>query len=634
MPAKQPKKGKGKKVTVVPDPTSAPPPAPAAAPNPEGQAVLDAHIANVGSEHFPAGYFPIPYTLTIADSDSFPRLPPLRQPLEAALFGKWDQPGNPYLVWRIDATRVNFALTRGVLSRFCYAVMGRYPTTLAVELKLSQLTLAGLNKTLKLCTAAALKEFVNVLALQEMPPQGLDPEEQWLRVDPVKQSGWKPPTATDAVVGYQTVNVQAWDAVALTEFSTNRRLRNHIPDITHPTLYTTNASFTMLGMGCPHPSFHNSYPVATHDIPDPPIVTEEGFAAAGYRQYDHIIPEDLWARLAELATVKLDPSMLEEVDLQAPGESGGRYQTTVSSVPHWLPDDLWQAVLALLGFSLPPLEGLEALCPKIIERWEAEPWKGFQIPHREFAVSVKQSLQCMVVFIPLTTSPPSKSLQVCPGTQGGYHAANRWDIVIPPIRSVTLLRGTVIHRGAGGPGRALFILFAPVAYRSRMLTVEPESVTELMKSVPVMPSELLAGVGSPLGTEGSPLGREDSLNFSPPDQGSEESAPAEAVPATDPVPAPQEDMPEAPAEAEERPAAPADADAAPPPQSAAQEANPVLAPHEEDMPEAPADAEERPAALADADAPPPPHRVRQRRTSSLPTRSPSQYASCRRLRSR
>ena len=64
MPAKQPKKGKGKKVTVVPDPTSAPPPAPAAAPNPEVQAVLDAHIANVGSEHFPAGYFPIPYTLT------------------------------------------------------------------------------------------------------------------------------------------------------------------------------------------------------------------------------------------------------------------------------------------------------------------------------------------------------------------------------------------------------------------------------------------------------------------------------------------------------------------------------------------------------------------------------------------
>ena len=58
-------------------------------------------------------------------------------------------------------------------------------------------------------------------------------------------------------------------------------------------------------------------------------------------------------------------------------------------------------------------------------------------------------------------------------------------------------------------------------------------------------------------------------------------------------------------------------------------------PQEEEMPgapanaEAPADAEERPAP-----PPPPPHRVRQRRTSSLPTRSPTQSASCRRLSSR
>ena len=56
MPAKQPIKGKGKKVTVVTDPTSTPA-------NPEVHAVLDAHIANVGSEHFLAGYFPTPYTL-------------------------------------------------------------------------------------------------------------------------------------------------------------------------------------------------------------------------------------------------------------------------------------------------------------------------------------------------------------------------------------------------------------------------------------------------------------------------------------------------------------------------------------------------------------------------------------------
>ena len=149
-------------------------------------------------------------------------------------------------------------------------MMGRYPTTLAVDLKLSQVTLEAFNKTLKLCTAAASKEFVNVLDLQERPPQGLDPEEQWLSVDPVKKSGWTHRTATDAVVRYQTVKVQAWDAVAPTEFSTNRRLRTHIPDITHPTLYSTDAPFTMLGMGCPHPSFRTPTPSLPTTSPTPP----------------------------------------------------------------------------------------------------------------------------------------------------------------------------------------------------------------------------------------------------------------------------------------------------------------------------------------------------------------------------
>ena len=86
-------------------------------------------------------------------------------------------------------------------------MMGRYPMTLAVELKLSQVTLEGLNKTLKLCTAAASKEFVNVLELQEKPPKGLDPEEQCLWVDPARKSCCTHRTVTDAVVRYQTVKV-------------------------------------------------------------------------------------------------------------------------------------------------------------------------------------------------------------------------------------------------------------------------------------------------------------------------------------------------------------------------------------------------------------------------------------------
>ena len=501
-------------MTVLTDPMSAPA-------NPEVQAVLDAHIVNVGSEHFPVGFFPIRYTLTLQDAESFPQLPPLREPLEAALFGKWDQLGSPYLVCQIDATRVHFALTRGVLSRFCCAVMGWYRATLGVELKLSEVTLEGLSRTLKLCTAEASKEFVSVLQLQQMPPQGLDPKEQWLWPDPVKKRGWTHRTAADVVVLYQTVKVQAWDAVAPTKFSTNRRLRTHIPDITHPTLYTTNTPFTMLGMGCPHPSFHNCYPVANHDIPHPPSsrmrVLPRRATASMTTSSLRICGSD-WRSSPQWNSA---PQCSRRWTSRPPGKVGGAIRRRSPASPTGSRTTSGRQFWPCWGSPSLRWRDLRPCAPRSSSG-------GFQIPHRNFALSVKQSLQCMVVFIRLTTSRLSKSLQVCLGTQGGYHAANRWDIVIEPISSVTPLRGTVIQRGAGGPGRALLIPFAPAGYRSRMLTVEPESLTELMNGVPVMPSERLAegaAVGSPLGTV-------DSLNFSPLDQGSEESAPAEAVPAT------------------------------------------------------------------------------------------------------
>ena len=69
------------------------------------------------------------------------------------------------------------------------------------------------------------------------------------------QKKWLDAPHGHAVVRYQTVKVQAWDAVAPTEFSTNRRLRTHIPDITHPTLYSTDATLgsTRQTRPPPHP---------------------------------------------------------------------------------------------------------------------------------------------------------------------------------------------------------------------------------------------------------------------------------------------------------------------------------------------------------------------------------------------
>ena len=55
-----------------------------------------------------------------------------------------------------------------------------------------------------------------------------------------------------------------------------------------------------------------------------------------------------------------------------------------------------------------------------------------------------------------------------------------------------MLRGEVIHRGAGGPGRMLFIPFVVPGLRTRMLADEPEELTELMHSVPVMPTSVVA----------------------------------------------------------------------------------------------------------------------------------------------
>ena len=71
-----------------------------------------------------------------------------------------------------------------------------------------------------------------------------------------------------------------------------------------------------------------------------------------------------------------------------------------------------------------------------------------------------------VVFIWLDEIPPSKSLQVAAGTQKGYHDSYRWDLVVQPTQSVTILNGTTIHRGAGGPGRVVFVVSLPRGFRA------------------------------------------------------------------------------------------------------------------------------------------------------------------------
>ena len=53
-----------------------------------------------------------------------------------------------------------------------------------------------------------------------------------------------------------------------------KRLRTHVEDLTHPMVFCTAAPFTMLGRGCPHPSFHDSYSVAKHPIRNSPFTSD------------------------------------------------------------------------------------------------------------------------------------------------------------------------------------------------------------------------------------------------------------------------------------------------------------------------------------------------------------------------
>ena len=46
--------------------------------------------------------------------------------------------------------------------------------------------------------------------------------------------------------------------------------------------------------------------------------------------------------------------------------------------------------------------------------------------------------------------------------------------------SVLMINGTLIHRGAGGPGRTIFSPFVPKNFRTPPNVVEPEKVPDLM----------------------------------------------------------------------------------------------------------------------------------------------------------
>ena len=129
---------------------------------------------------------------------------------------------------------MRFALQRAILSRFACGMASRFPTTLAIFLRLNHKTSLALNNTIKLCASAADKEFVNVHKFSTKQPNDVDADQRWMWVDPIKKAVWRNKTTTDAQVRYNYCKVHPLEAAAPIDFCASKSLRTHLEDTTHP----------------------------------------------------------------------------------------------------------------------------------------------------------------------------------------------------------------------------------------------------------------------------------------------------------------------------------------------------------------------------------------------------------------
>ena len=217
----------------------------------------------------------------------------------------------------------------------------------------------------------------------------------------------------------------------------------------------------------------------------------------------------------------------EDILLQGHNQDGGRRQTAPGTVDKWLPGPpalKWRLLHILADFLL-VLDDLEDKEPRLVDRKEAPPWRGYQWLHCDFMLTLRGAADTRVVFISLHDDPPEKSLQIAPGTSHGYHTSNTWHAVQQNRGSVLLMDGMLIHRGAGGPGKAIFSPFVPEDFRAAPNVVEPENVPELMFVEPEVPEVREAEVDPPATSSGS-----DSQPLAPPAPQLSWSAPLKTPP--------------------------------------------------------------------------------------------------------
>ena len=120
-------------------------------------------------------------------------------------------------------------------------------------------------------------------------------------------------------------------------------------------------------------------------------------------------------------------------------------------------------------------------------------------------LTLRGAADTRVVFVSLQDDPLQKSLQIAPGTSHGHHTFNAWHVVQQKRGSVLLMDGTLIHCGAGGPGRTIFPPFVPEKFCTPPKVVEPENVPDLMFVEPEEPEVGEAKEHPPATSSGSDL---------------------------------------------------------------------------------------------------------------------------------
>ena len=207
--------------------------------------------------------------------------------------------------------------------------------------------------------------------------------------DPVKVKHWAEKLDTDTHIFFRESKFQVWSAYgAIQSVGRREALKGPaISDLTQPTISVTQDDFFAPGMGCPSPDIAVKYPVSRHPLPDPlPSRTPEEYEATGYRLVEDILPGDL---VDQLCAVHLEgEENWEDILLQGHNQGGGRRQTAPGTVDKWLPSDIKWRLLCILGDLFPVLDDLVDREPRLVERTDAPPWRGYQWPHRDFMLTL------------------------------------------------------------------------------------------------------------------------------------------------------------------------------------------------------------------------------------------------------